>query len=309
MIGPIVTTAATVLRQVPIIGDVIAPFAAHGAVKIIDVTVEPTAGQDLSFGPDFHWGVATGSFQSEMAVTAPNDVNSDEWVFLHDAVNKLIGAAPGLPEDGPDGWDMYETDAELAAEDLGVDTFRTGIEWSRIFPNSTASVDASDGISDEEMQTLEGLADPARSSTITRSSPALHAQGLDPMVTINHYTLPTWVNDPTISRPGRAATRTAGVENGSAGSGHRRRVPEVRRVRRIRVQGRRRYLVGADRADRVPLRRSALHSLRPRARLPTRGAAARPYVDFPGQRGQRLRRCIPGDPSSRPGRTWGGPTA
>ena len=200
VIGGPVSTVASVLSKLPIIGDLIAPFGKHAVVATIELTVTATPGQDLSFGPDFHWGVATGSFQSEMGGDAPNAVNSDEWVFLHDAINKLIGAAPGLPEDGPDGWDMYETDAELAADGLGVDTFRTGIEWSRIFPNSTASVDASDGISAEDLAALDALADQEAVAHYRDVFLALRTQGLEPMVTINHFTLPTWLHNPTLAQ-------------------------------------------------------------------------------------------------------------
>jgi beta-glucosidase/6-phospho-beta-glucosidase/beta-galactosidase len=200
VIGPPVSTVVSVLSTLPIIGDLITPFGKHAVVATIEVAVTATPGQDLSFGPDFHWGVATGSFQSEMGGGAPNAVNSDEWVFLHDAINKLIGAAPGLPEDGPDGWDLYETDAELAADGLGVDTFRTGIEWSRIFPNSTTSVDASDGISAEDLTALDALADQDAVAHYRDVFLALRAQGLEPMVTINHFTLPTWLNNPTLAQ-------------------------------------------------------------------------------------------------------------
>jgi beta-glucosidase/6-phospho-beta-glucosidase/beta-galactosidase len=214
VIGGPVSAIVSVLSKLPIVGDLIAPFGEHAVVATIEVTVAATPGQDLSFGPDFHWGVATGSFQSEMGGDAPNAVNSDEWVFLHDAINKLTGAAPGLPEDGPDGWDMYETDAELAADGLGVDTFRTGIEWSRIFPNSTASVDASDGISAEDLAALDALANQDAVEHYRDVFLALRAQGLEPMVTINHFTLPTWLNNPTLAQRIALQLGVPGSESG-----------------------------------------------------------------------------------------------
>jgi beta-glucosidase/6-phospho-beta-glucosidase/beta-galactosidase len=214
VIGPPISTLVAMLSKLPVIGDLLSPFGEHAVVATIEVAVAATPGQDLSFGPDFHWGVATGSFQGEMGGDAPNAVNSDEWVFLHDAINKLIGAAPGLPEDGPDGWDMYQTDAELAADGLGVDTFRTGIEWSRIFPNSTASVDASDGISPDELAALDGLADQDAVEHYRDVFLALRAQGLEPMVTINHFTLPTWLNNPTLAQRIALQLGVPGSESG-----------------------------------------------------------------------------------------------
>jgi len=46
----------------------------------------------------------------------------------------------GQPENGPGGYVKYADDAQQAHEELGADTFRMGIEWSRIFPRSTAGV-------------------------------------------------------------------------------------------------------------------------------------------------------------------------
>lgn len=202
-VGSLVAPLVAILQRVPILGDLLQPYGKHAAATTITVTVTPTPGQDLSFPAGFHWGVAYGGFQNEMGGGAPNDVNSDEWAFLHDPVNGLLGDAPGLPENGPGSYLTYATDAQLAAHGVGADTFRLGIEWSRIFPTSTAAVDASDGISDADLAALDLLADHDAVAHYAAVFAAVRAAGLDPMVTINHYTLPTWVQDPSTLGGGR----------------------------------------------------------------------------------------------------------
>ncbi|MDT5095311.1 MAG: beta-galactosidase [Mycobacterium sp.] len=191
------------LQFVPIVGSFIAPGGGDAVAQTVTVTVAPVDGIDVSFPDGFHWGVATAGFQSEMGKGTPLDVNSDWYKWTHDPINQLLGLTKGVPENGPGSYNLFDTDAQLAHDEVGADTFRTGIEWSRIFPNSTASVDISDEggtVSLADLQALDALANQDEVDHYREVFDSLRARGLEPLVTINHFTLPTWVHDPTTAR-------------------------------------------------------------------------------------------------------------
>ena len=149
------------LKFVPILGNFLNPGAGDAVAQTITVNVDPVAGVDLSFPSTFHWGVAHAGFQAEGGPGSPVDPNSDWYKWVHDPINQLLGLTHGVPEDGPGTYVEYDSDAALAREQLGMNTFRMSIEWSRIFPNSTASVDIADeggGVSEDDLKALDALA-------------------------------------------------------------------------------------------------------------------------------------------------------
>jgi beta-glucosidase/6-phospho-beta-glucosidase/beta-galactosidase len=191
------------LRAIPFVGSLLSDYLPSTNTT---ATVKLTFDGDgtvaaLAFPEGFHWGVSTAGFQSEMGAGAPLDVNSDWWQWLHDPINKLLlGWKGGVPENGPGAYTQYVTDARLAREGVGADTFRMSIEWSRIFPNSTESVDISNGVTPEVLAQLDALANADEVAHYADQLAAMHAAGLDPMVTINHFTLPLWVHNPAQAR-------------------------------------------------------------------------------------------------------------
>ncbi|MDY6996288.1 MAG: family 1 glycosylhydrolase [Actinomycetota bacterium] len=192
------------LDFVPILGDLLRPGGGHSVARTVTVRVEPVAGVDLGFPDDFHWGVAHSGFQAEGGPGSPVDPRSDWYRWVHDPVNRFLGLVGGVPENGPGAYVSYESDAVLAREELGMNTFRIGIEWSRIFPESTAAVDISDeggAVSLADLRALDELADPDEVAHYRAVLDALRAHGLEPMVTVNHFTLPVWVHDPIAARP------------------------------------------------------------------------------------------------------------
>ena len=192
------------LQFVPILGSFVKPSAGHRVAKTITVTVTPVDGVDLSLPPGFRWGVAHAGFQAEGGPGSPVDPNSDWYRWVHDPVNQFLGLTHGVPENGPGTYVSYDTDAALAREELGMNTFRMGIEWSRIFPKSTAAVDVSDEngtVSLADLQALDQLANQDEVAHYRAVFASLRAHGLEPLVTVNHFTLPAWVNDPIIARP------------------------------------------------------------------------------------------------------------
>ena len=119
----------------PFFGNFLNPGGGHRVAQAITVNVTPVAGVDLSFPDDFHWGVAHAGFQAEGGPGSPVDPNSDWYKWVHDPINQLLRITNGVPENGPGTYVSYDSDAELARTDLGMDTFRMSVEWSRIFPS------------------------------------------------------------------------------------------------------------------------------------------------------------------------------
>ena len=186
------------------------PNADTVAANIAVAVTGTNPGAALGFPDGFRWGVATSAFQTEMGGAAPVDPNTDWYAWTHDPLNQLLGWTKGIPENGPGSYLQYATDAQLASQGVGADTFRIGLEWSRIFPSDTrvvagvtysmADVDVSDGVSDSEMQILDTLADQDAVTHYRDVFADLHDNGLEPMVTLVHFTLPSWLHDPQKAR-------------------------------------------------------------------------------------------------------------
>jgi beta-glucosidase/6-phospho-beta-glucosidase/beta-galactosidase len=90
------------------------------------------------------------------------------------------------PKQGPGHWELWETDFENLAS-LSANGYRFSIEWSRVFPVAT------DGASD--FASMKALADPKALERYHQMLAWLKAKGITPLVTVNHYTLPTWIHD------------------------------------------------------------------------------------------------------------------
>jgi beta-galactosidase len=153
------------------------------------------ASDDLKFPKHFIFGSATAGFQVEMGCpTVPagecEDPNSDwyEWITRPELISDAQLAISGEPpSDGPGFFELYPGDLDRAANELGHNGFRLSLEWSRIFPNAT------DGVSG--YQALKAAASAPALVYYHALFAALKARGLQPLVTLDHYTLPTWIHD------------------------------------------------------------------------------------------------------------------
>jgi beta-galactosidase len=155
----------------------------------------PPAPEQLTFPQGFVFGTAIAGFQADMGCpTLPasvcNDPNSDWYQFvtspatLNDPADYLSGDPPSA---GPGDYELYESDFDLAQNDLKSTSLRFSFEWSRIFPTAT---DAAEGYT-----ALKALADPTAVAHYHAVLAALKARGIRPLVTLNHYTLPSWIHD------------------------------------------------------------------------------------------------------------------
>jgi beta-glucosidase len=122
----------------------------------------PTA----AFPPGFRWGVATAAHQIE-----GGNWNNDWWAWEH-----TPGSAASVPSgDACGSWEHWRRDVDLCHE-LGVHHYRFSIEWSRIEPE-------------------DGLWSLAAVGHYREQCQALLDAGIDPVVTLHHFTTPRWVAD------------------------------------------------------------------------------------------------------------------
>jgi beta-glucosidase/6-phospho-beta-glucosidase/beta-galactosidase len=155
------------------------------------------AAKGLPFPEGFLWGTAISGFQSDMGVKAPNDAGTDWWVWAHDARNIASGSVSGaFPEDGPGFWRLYKRDAKLVRRTLHGNAFRMGIEWSRLFPMPTTDIDISGGVTPSVLAALDAIADQTAVMHYRDVFAALRKRRLEPLVTLNHFSLPLWIHDP-----------------------------------------------------------------------------------------------------------------
>jgi beta-glucosidase len=119
--------------------------------------------------PDgFKFGVATAAFQVEGGLNGPGEP-ANNWIWWERAGRvEPSGSAVGF-------WDHYEDHLDRAAA-MGCDVFRLGIEWARLEPEAgridTAAFDRYESI-------LEACA----------------ARGMQPVMTLHHFTHPAWLGD------------------------------------------------------------------------------------------------------------------
>jgi beta-galactosidase len=143
----------------------------------------------LAFPEGFLWGTSTAGFQVDMGCPSRDcdDRASDwyEWATHPSIIGAgLVSGDP--PDGGPGHWELFDTDFALARDELSNNAFRMSIEWSRIFPESTEGV--------EGHESLRALADADALAHYHDVFASMERRGLEPLVTLNHYTLPLWIH-------------------------------------------------------------------------------------------------------------------
>ncbi len=161
----------------------------------------------------FLWGASESGFQFEMGDPAGGgiDPNTDWYFWVHDAVNIQKGiVSGGMPENSVNYWNLYKKDHEIAKR-LGLNAYRLGIEWSRIFPKSTFKIEigvekASDGniaeieIDDSALEKIEEATNERALNHYRAMIEDLRARDFKVFVCLNHFTLPLWIHNPIAVR-------------------------------------------------------------------------------------------------------------
>ena len=117
------------------------------------------------FPADFRWGVTTAAHQVE-----GNNSNCDWWDWEHRGNHILDGHKSGK---ACNWWANAEADFDRAAN-IGLNALRLSIEWSRVEPRMG---EFDDSALARYGEMLEGL----------------RARGIEPMVTLHHFTNPLWL--------------------------------------------------------------------------------------------------------------------
>jgi beta-glucosidase len=118
-----------------------------------------------SFPQGFLWGTATAAHQVE-----GNNRNNDWWAFEQQPGAIWKGDRSGL---ACDWWRNAEHDFDLMAR-MGHNTHRLSVEWSRIEPE-------------------EGIFDSGALARYRQMLLALRQRGIEPMVTLFHFSSPLWL--------------------------------------------------------------------------------------------------------------------
>lgn len=132
-----------------------------------------TLSRSSDFPPDFLWGVATAAYQIEGAWDEEGRAPSIWDTFSHTPGNTLDGATGDV---AVDHYHRYEEDVAIMAE-LGVNSYRFSISWSRLLPNGVGEVNR------------EGV------EFYRRLCLALRERGIDPVATLYHWDLPQALQD------------------------------------------------------------------------------------------------------------------
>ncbi|MBN1178859.1 MAG: glycoside hydrolase family 1 protein [Anaerolineae bacterium] len=117
------------------------------------------------FPPDFKWGTATAAHQVE-----GSNENNDWWLWEQQdgRIKEGHRSQPSC-----NWWEQAEEDFDRAAA-LGQNAHRLSVEWSRIEPR-------------------EGYFDDAALERYRTMLQALRERGIEPMVTLHHFTTPLWL--------------------------------------------------------------------------------------------------------------------
>lgn len=117
------------------------------------------------FPADFKWGVAVSAHQVEGYNT-----NNTWWAWEQQEGHIQEGHTSGL---ACDWWEHAEADFDLAAS-MGLNALRFSVEWSRVEPRP-------------------GEFDTTALKRYSDMAAGLRARGIEPMVTLHHFTDPLWL--------------------------------------------------------------------------------------------------------------------
>jgi beta-glucosidase len=127
---------------------------------------------------EFWWGVSTSGYQTEDRVAKPGEAGyfQTDWDLYIER-----GRAPERGQ-GTFSWTEFDRDVRLL-KSIGVNHYRFGVEWARVEPRPGAYNEAA----------IRRYVDMARRT---------RAAGIEPIVTLWHFTFPDWLTD--FDNPGKS---------------------------------------------------------------------------------------------------------
>lgn len=127
----------------------------------------------------FWWGISTSAFQNEDRAEAPGspDYFQTDWDLFAEA-----GRVPPKGDTAVFSWSQFDKDLE-ALKKIGVNHYRFGVEWARVEPQP-------------------GRYNEAAIRRYVEMARRLKAAGIEPVVTLWHFTFPSWMV--TKGKPGES---------------------------------------------------------------------------------------------------------
>lgn len=161
-------------------------FATLASVMLTGCVTPPTPPRIVRNNPQkppdtgpFWWGISSSAFQTEdrgEKEGSPNDFKTD-WDLFAEA-----GRVPERGRDAVFSWSNFDKDLE-ALKKIGVNHYRFGVEWARVEPEP-------------------GRYNEAAIRRYVEMARKLKANGIEPVVTLWHFTFPSWMVTP--KRPGKS---------------------------------------------------------------------------------------------------------
>jgi beta-glucosidase len=160
----------------------VSALALTASVATSSCTPTPAATQGfrtVTFPSTFAWGTAIAGWQNEGDEGKDGHVVDSNWSRW-----AKLGKTKGAQQN-PKGNGFYTGFAAdiQCAKDLGLDSFRLSADWSRIEPQPGV-------FDDDELRHLDDVLD------------AIVAAHMKPILTLWHWTVPVWVQNPDPSVPG-----------------------------------------------------------------------------------------------------------
>ena len=146
-------------------------FALSGCILPPKAYKKPSSAQSVKTGK-FWWGTSTASFQNEDRGVSPGSpyyFKTDWDVFAEE------GRIPPRGDDATFSWTLFDRDLRTLRK-LGVNHYRFGIEWARVEPKP-------------------GVFNEAAIRQYVSMARKLKASGIEPIVTLWHFTFPSWLYD------------------------------------------------------------------------------------------------------------------
>jgi len=150
------------LTSAILLGGCVTPPPAPRIVRT-DLTKKPDTGP-------FWWGISSSAFQTEDRGETPGSPNyfKTDWDMFAEA-----GRVPPKGDTADFSWSNFDKDLE-ALKKIGVSHYRFGVEWARVEPQP-------------------GRYNEAAIRRYVEMARKLKAAGIEPVVTLWHFTFPSWM--------------------------------------------------------------------------------------------------------------------
>lgn len=173
-------------------GKLLIPIDFKGQIKLQlpDTNHELTLPSDeLQFPENFLWGTATAAHQIE------GGNHASDWWALEQKTGAIFDGSHS--DQGPDHWNLWKDDLEILKQMFPKGgTYRMSLEWAKIEPTYGAE---------------KPIFNEAVMSRYQEEIQALLANGIEPIVTLHHFTVPAWFRNAELGFSGWESPKASAV--------------------------------------------------------------------------------------------------